>query len=461
MKISKNKYTSWRIVLIVILTFGALIGISYLPISKWTKGKMSNINILGDVLNIGLPEEYDMPGTFIDPCLENEIEVDNREIDSTSVATDDMPLIAVQPNRVGDDIVIEDYTASGHGLENLRNSIEGGRLARIAMVGDSYIEGDIFSQDLRDLLQQQYGGNGVGYVNMYSEFPGFRRSVKQSGGKAWKEFRANSKFDSNFMGLTQHYYKLTGKALSSYEGTSALKHTGSWNQSKFLFSTPSDAQITLYTSSDTTTYDVKGSPVPQAITLNGATSVFKVESSSPSLIGYGVWLSDSTGICLDGMSSRGFSGVTLAAVNSDLTANLRRHIDYNLIILEFGINAMSAKQTNYDAYSEKMVKVISHLKNCYPEADILVLGIGDRGSRQGSEVHSMTAATHMVDAQREAARRSRCLFWDTREAMGGQDAIVTWVNNGWANKDYIHLNHKGGNQLAQLLFKAIKINLDK
>ena len=89
------------------------------------------------------------------------------------------------------------------------------------------------------------------------------------------------------------------------------------------------------------------------------------------------------------------------------------------------------------------------------------MGIGDRGQKRGGEYHSMSVCKTMVDAQREAARNARCLFYDTREAMGGEDAIVNWVRQGYANKDYIHLNIKGGRQLARPLFNAIKHNLEK
>ena len=40
----------------------------------------------------------------------------------------------------------------------------------MAVVGDSYIEGDIFTQDPRELFQDAYGGEGVGCVNMHSDF---------------------------------------------------------------------------------------------------------------------------------------------------------------------------------------------------------------------------------------------------------------------------------------------------
>lgn len=465
MKLSGNIPPHWRIVIIITLVVTALIGLSYAPISKWTSGRLSDINIISDLVDIehesDTADDNMLAQEELDPFLEQEFEIDTRQIDTSAVAEGDTPIIAIQPSRQGNDVVIEDYTPGGYGLVNLRNAIAAGRVAHIAMVGDSYIEGDIFAQDLRDLMQQNYGGHGVGYVNMYSEFPGFRRSIRQSGGSGWKEFKANGKYESRYMGITQHYYQLRDATESIYKGTDALSRTGSWNRSTFVFSSPSDADIVLTTSTDTLSLHITGSPLPQAVTVPGKTSIFKVKSSSPSLIGYGVWLTDSTGVSLDCMSSRGFSGVTLSAVNSDLTSQLRRHIDYSLIILEFGINAVSAKQTNYSSYANKMVRVINHLQACYPGADILILGIGDRGQKRGSEVHSMQAVGHMIDAQREAARKAHCLFWDTREAMGGEDAIVTWVANGWANKDYVHLNHKGGKQLAEYLYKAIVINIDK
>ena len=88
----------------------------------------------------------------------------------------------IDPRRDGY-VAIEDYTPGGTGISRLRNAFSQSRerCVRVAFVGDSYIEGDIFTQDVRSQLQDIYGGAGVGYVNMYSEFPGFRRSVRQSG----------------------------------------------------------------------------------------------------------------------------------------------------------------------------------------------------------------------------------------------------------------------------------------
>ena len=71
--------------------------------------------------------------------------------------------------RKGDMVMIEDYTTSGNGLANLRKALtHTGRPARVAIIGDSYIEGDVFSQNVREYLQQAYGGRGVGYMGLHS-----------------------------------------------------------------------------------------------------------------------------------------------------------------------------------------------------------------------------------------------------------------------------------------------------
>ena len=67
----------------------------------------------------------------------------------------------------------------------------------------------------------------------------------------------------------------------------------------------------------------------------------------------------------------------------------------------------------------------------------------------------------MVKAQRETAMRTATHFSDTRAAMGGELAVVDWRKRKLLNADYIHLNHAGGAELAQLFDKALKHSLDE
>ena len=94
-----------------------------------------------------------------------------------------------------------------------------------------------------------------------------------------------------------------------------------------------------------------------------------------------------------------------------------------------------------------------------PQTDSPLTGAVARARRALPLVTSMATAQAMITAQRDAARRAHCLFWDTREAMGGENAVVEWSSTGLINKDYIHLTHKGGARLARELFNAIQKDL--
>lgn len=457
-----KRNSPWRVVVIVIAAVALLVGISFIPFERLTNGKISDFNLLSDIINPSDSDstEVDQGAEMIDPELAAAMQ-DTRQKDTVAVGEGEAPLIAIQPNREGQMMILEDYTDSGQGLKRMRESLQQGGVTRIAVVGDSYIEGDIFTQDLRQMLQSEFGGSGVGYVNMHSEFPGFRRSIKQ-GGKGWKEYAANKSASKAYTGLSQHYFTPAGAANASYKGTEALPHLSQWDSSKFLFISPKNAVIKVKTGEgEWVEHNVTGSPEVQCISVDTPTNNFEVSTSSPDVIALGSWMYGNKGITVDCMSSRGFSGLTLNNVNPELSRQMSKYVDYDVIILEFGINAMSAKQKDFSVYANRMIDVINHVRECFPNADIIMMGIGDRGEKKGGEVHSMASAPYMVAAQRDAARKARCMFYDTRESMGGEDAIVSWVADGLANKDYIHLTHQGGKKLAEPLFNAIKANVKR
>ncbi len=454
----KNK--SGKVFLIVLIALAVVTGVSFMPLEKWTGGKVKDFSLIRDILPDSLLSADDDSTNLaaLDPELLKAQQNDNAvaqqfDADGNPIYSDSI-ISEVKPSQVNGMTVIEDYTVGEVGLYHFRKALKEGRLARMTVVGDSYIEGDIFTQNLRENLQDSFGGQGTGYMNMHSDFPGFRRSVRQ-GGNGWSEFAATKKGNPKYIGISEHYFMPKGNALSTYQGVSALRHADKWSVSQFLFISPSNTTLMLKTNGDWTEYPVTGSPDVQCITINGETQEFDIRCSDSKLVALGVWLDGQKGVAVDCMSSRGYSGVTLARLDVDLCRQMSKFINYDLIVLEFGINAMTAKQTDYTVYANKLVEVINRVRSCYPSADILLMGIGDRGEKVAGTVRSMRSAPYMIEAQRTAARRAHCLFWDTRQAMGGDDAIVRWSAEGRANKDYIHLTHKGGEELARLMTEAL------
>lgn len=462
--------------LIIFLAVAVLAALSLVPWGDLTGNVMKDYSLLSDLFPGSVKAVAE---ELIDPELEaalneakseDEILVPGQHNDSTTkrggkleeavaiavtIPTADQVKPKVAP-RKGDKVIIEDYTLSSNGLENLRHALAGrsGRPARIAVIGDSYIEGDILTSDLRADLQNVFGGSGVGYVPLQSALTGFRTSVKEKcSGWTVHDIRKNS--EDAYKTLSGEYFVSGSNASTSVRGSSKLPHLDSWSSTKFLFISPKDSKITVSAAGESKTYEISGSPDVQCISIPGNTTSASVSTSTPGVIALGLYLDSSSGIAVDNMSLRGNSGISHRRISPSLAAQMRRYIDYDLIIVEYGINALSSQQTDYSGYKKLMTKVITRLKACYPNADILVMGIGDRGQKAGSVVKSIPTAQNMVDVQRDLARETGTLFWDTREAMGGEDAVVQWRNSGQVNPDYIHLNAKGGKALAALLFEAI------
>ena len=463
---------SGRPLLVIIMAIALLVVLSLLPWSRWTGGMLKDFSLISDLM----PEVADsvplIAADNVDPMLQAEIEMlnvddsahvenDSTVCDTISVCPADNASDGYYNPRVDGNLPIEDFTVSRGGLAHLRAALGSrqSRTVRIAVVGDSYIEGDIFTLDLRDALQTEFGGRGVGFMAAHSDIPGFRRSVSQSS-SGWEEHDVRKPSHFRHKTLSGCYFTGNEGSVVNYRGVKSNPRQAAWSSSRLLFMAPVSGAITVTTDGGTQRCDVAGAADSvQQILITGETARFKVENQVPGLVFLGAWLDDGQGVSVDCMSVRGVSGITHRSTDAALAREMARFVDYDLIIVEYGINALTASQTDYSAYGGLMVKSLRRLRECYPDADILMMGVGDRGQKVGGEVHSMPTVNAMVRAQRRAAMDAGVLFWDTREAMGGQDAIVDWRERRLVNADYIHLNSAGGKVLAQELVKSIKMAL--
>ncbi|MGM3198784.1 hypothetical protein ACS2VC_27400, partial [Bacillus cereus group sp. BC241] len=71
-------------------------------------------------------------------------------------------------------------SALAHFFEALNATKKSTNKTRIAYFGDSMIEGDLITQDLRSCMQDTFGGYGVGFVPITSIVAGFRSTVIHS-----------------------------------------------------------------------------------------------------------------------------------------------------------------------------------------------------------------------------------------------------------------------------------------
>lgn len=356
---------------------------------------------------------------------------------------------------------IEDYSVGHIGLKRffaaLRDREQLRRPVRVAVLGDSFIEGDIMVADLRSGLQERFGGGGVGFVPVSSVAAQFRPTIEQraEGWKTWSMLTDHS-----------HAYTLPGLTFEPDSGTaqSTLRlktakryaELADFSSLKLLYEHSVATDLCLVRDSDTIRTSL---PATQTLTQHVWKGAFaEAELRFTQADGFrvlGVAMEKEAGVTVDNFSLRGNSGLILERMDSALCRQLNEIRPYDLIVLQYGLNVVSDSVMQYGWYGSRMVKAIAHVRNCFPEADILLLGVSDRSHQEEGRFETMPAVLALLHAQRQAARRAGVPFWNLFGAMGGENSMVGFVEKNWASKDYTHLSFGGGRFIAEALLRAL------
>ena len=133
-------------------------------------------------------------------------------------------------------------------------------------------------------------------------------------------------------------------------------------------------------------------------------------------------------------------------------------------MLQYGVNVATKRGTDYSAYIDGMKTVVQHLKEAFPEAGILIIGVADRDYvTDEGEILTMPGIRNLVRFQHQLAADEGVAFWNMFEAMGGNESMKALVEQhpSLAALDYTHLNFRGGKYLASLLFEAIQYGKER
>src|SRR5690606_26231579 len=139
------------------------------------------------------------------------------------------------------------------------------------------------------------------------------------------------------------------------------------------------------------------------------------------------------------------SGLPISLLDVDLINAFDKELNYNLIVLHFGANVLSSGKTKYDWYGKAMIKIVQHVKKCFPNAAVLIISTADKASKIKGEMQTDPAVEHLLKAQRNYAIQAESGFINLFKLMGGEGSMTKWVEEKpvLANKDYTHFNAKG------------------
>ncbi len=343
---------------------------------------------------------------------------------------------------------LEPFFAKLRGRENLR------RVVRVAVLGDSFFEGDIFVQDFREMMQERFGGNGVGYMPLSYPYPGFRRSVTHSF-SGWEVYSIGSHRRGHRYTFNPELFAPNNGAYASYKGTDYRKGLDSFTSAKLLYTNNGQTQV-VATIDDTIKHTYTPPTGDSLQLLSYSDSVMrKVRYNFPQASGfkaYGVYLDGHSGVAVDNYSYRGNTGVSIANGDSLLLEQFDELMHVDLIIMEFGLNVIDAARRNYDTYIDNMRRSIALLRSTMPSTPILMIGVGDRVYSTAGGKKTMPGAYSLDKAQKELALETGLAYWSLLTTMKDMGGITAFVKRRHAASDYTHLSPRGGEVLAERFF---------
>lgn len=448
MKIEKNylKYSLW----LVLTIFVALLGLHWLPPVTIDGNTMRRVDLLGD---LRFPESL--------------------ETDSDSISLP--PIIKpafVDTCRAGM-TCIEDYSDSTRrGMSPFYEALDrlssGNNLVRIAVFGDSFIEADILTADLREMLQKKFGGCGVGFVTITSMTSGYRPTVRHTYG-GWSSHAVTDSvyFDKKKQGISGHYFVPREGAYVELRGQNKYASLlDTCQQASIFFYNKGAVDLSVRINKDQPrNYSFDPSERLQQMQVDGRIgSVRWTVNSADSTLFYGLAMDGKKGIILDNFSLRGSSGLSLRGISPEMLKQFNNQRPYDLIILEYGLNIATERGRNYDNYQRGLMTAIKHLKTCFPQAGLLLLSVGDRDYKtENGDLRTMPGVKNLIRYQQNMAAESNIAFWNMFEAMGGEGSMAKMVHAKptMANYDYTHINFRGGKHLAGLLYETLIYGKEK
>lgn len=479
MEKTPGKDCSRNVWLVAVALVAVLTAVSFIPPQSFGGVKLRRANILSDIAVFDdTPTETPASALFD----EEEFHVDLTEVverieaDTAAprvrtlyewCAAPDTPVrrpIRIDTVRRKHIVPIEEFdTARCDGMQAFYDTLlTARRPVRIAVLGDSFIEGDILTADLRERLQERYGGGGPGFAPMASPLTAFRRTVKTVS-KGWNAHNIMQRKKTP-QTLRDKFYvsgwvcQATPGASTRWEPTGYRSRLDECTCGRIFFLSPDDSRIEV-TVNDTLRreFEIEGDAAVRQIAVTApriGSLTFRAISGAETLVGYGAVL-EGDGVTVDNYSVRSNNGQAMFWTDPAIDAQIDAMLAYDLVILQYGLNIMQTGVHDYRNYGLKIEKMIAFVRECFPGAAVLVLGVSDRSVRTENGFRPMDAIPHMLACQRRAARNAQAAFWSTCDAMRSLGGMQRFVQNGWAGKDFTHINYAGGSRIARALADAL------
>ncbi len=339
-----------------------------------------------------------------------------------------------------------------------RNS--GGPPVHILHFGDSHTASDSWTGSVRALLQGQFGDGGSGFSLAGYPFAGYRRMDLRGGeSRGWHSEGMLAREGDGLWGLG-------GVSISTDRADEWVTLEAECQRLELYFlRQPGGGDFELADGDETVaTVSTDGETGPGYVEYDALPGLhrFQVRTLSHAPVRLFGWVTDKDhGVTYESLGINGAQASVIMKWDEALLASHVARRNPALIVLAYGTNEAGIPDWTRQTYREMFSALLARLRRAAPAASILVLGPPDRYRRIRGKWTPMERIETIVEAQRDAALKNGCAFWDMREKMGGAGAMRNWVLAGLAQYDHVHFTPPGYRRLGYILFRDLMYNYEK
>lgn len=367
-------------------------------------------------------------------------------------------------------------------LDNFFTAIDSSKdIVHVAHYGDSQIEGDRISGNLRNKLQKLFGGAGIGYVPMIDVAS--HGSLNRSHSGNWKRYCVfNARAKTNQYGAHGTIFRFDGYDASKLDSAQIAELKNSKTTATYdlkLQKWIAFSNIYIMYGNAKAPCIVEGYNSKQELmftdTLPETDGFTRLKLSWPSTERsmhlkftagispdfYGFNVEGASGVQVDNYGIRGHSGDGLMLINGNYLASQFNDLNTKLIVFQYGANVVPYLDDTAECnrMEEAYYQLFMKYRQAAPNASILVISSGDIATRKGGVDQTYPLLPYFVQAQKKAALRAGCAFWNLFESMGGNNSILKWVEKRLASKDG-HLSPSGQEIFATQLYSALQLEYE-
>ena len=363
----------------------------------------------------------------------------------------------------------DDYTFFDPVFQAFERAQKEGKTVRVVHYGDSQIELDRISSNLRDALQERFGGEGTGMFPALTRTPMASISHSAAGGMAGFPMVGDSltrRAGHNRYGPLSQVVSVQGSgtvSLRALRQKSTLERVRHFSSVSVLYGRASD-DFSVTAQSDT----LKPRPVTKKQDgLTWTTWRFSrpVDRATLKFTGsaevYGIATDGRAGVTVDNVPLRGSTGTILTHIDKDLMKNAYLLDDTRLIILQFGGNFVPAAGSSkaISGYMDKVRDQIAWFQEAVPGGKVLFIGPSDMAAwdEEDGRLHTYRRLAEVVDSLKAVTLKCGAAYWDLYGMMGGANSMPQWVRHkpALAGPDYVHFTPAGAKVVGETLSHSL------